>query len=353
MTKRIEYIDAMRGFTMLLVVYSHILLFGYSDSLIRDNEILSFNRFFLTFRMPLFFFISGFILFKKDIIWNLPTCWSFLKKKAKIQLIPTTFFFILYVFLFNFSFYDSLVDIYKAGYWFTLALFEYFCLYTLIRYICHKLKRETGIDALLLICAFLLWGITPTSLQHLHCYNPVTCGILSIAQMKYFIFFILGTLIKKHFDKVQQILDNGKITAFGILFLFLMTCIVWHYECEQNPFCRYIYFFLSGGLGLILVFAFFRKYQDSLTQNTKLGRILQYIGRRTLDIYLLHYFFLPRNLKPIGEFFINNANPTLEFVFSTIIAIIVIGACLLMSNIIRISPILAHYLFGVKLEKSN
>lgn len=348
MTKRIEYIDAMRGFTMLLVVYSHILFFGY---LIRDNETLSFNRFIVTFYMPLFFFISGFILFKKDIIWDSSNCWRFLKKKAKALLIPTAFFFIVYVFLFNFSFYDSLINDYKIGYWFTLALFEYFCVYTLIRYICHKLKRETGIDVLLLICALFLCGITPTSLQHLHCYNPVPCGILGVSQMKYFIFFILGTLTKKHFDKVQQILDNGKITAFGILFLFLMTCFVWHYECEQNPFCKYTYFFLSGGLGLMLVFAFFRKYQDSLTQKTKLGKILQYTGRRTLDIYLLHYFFLPRNLKPIGDFFINNVNPTLEFVFSTIIAIIVIGICLLMSNIIRISPILAHYLFGVKLEK--
>lgn len=29
---RIEYIDAMRGFTMLLVVYSHVILFGYSGA---------------------------------------------------------------------------------------------------------------------------------------------------------------------------------------------------------------------------------------------------------------------------------------------------------------------------------
>lgn len=65
MTKRIEYIDAMRGFTMLLVVYSHILLFGYSDLLIRDNEILSFNRFFLTFRMPLFFLSVALFFLKR------------------------------------------------------------------------------------------------------------------------------------------------------------------------------------------------------------------------------------------------------------------------------------------------
>ena len=45
--KRIEYIDAMRGFTMILVVYSHIIFFGYND-----DTIPSFNSFFVNFRMP-------------------------------------------------------------------------------------------------------------------------------------------------------------------------------------------------------------------------------------------------------------------------------------------------------------
>lgn len=35
-TKRIEYLDAIRGFTMLLVVYSHILFYGYADSFCND-----------------------------------------------------------------------------------------------------------------------------------------------------------------------------------------------------------------------------------------------------------------------------------------------------------------------------
>ena len=75
-TKRIEYIDAMRGFTMLLVVYSHILVFSYENTLIYDlhagglnligageGNALTFNSLFVLFRMPLFFFISGFIIY--------------------------------------------------------------------------------------------------------------------------------------------------------------------------------------------------------------------------------------------------------------------------------------------------
>lgn len=185
-------------------------------------------------------------------------------------------------------------------------------------------------------------------MQFIHCYDPLIGGLLGVSQMKYFLFFALGTLVRKHFDKVQKILDNEKITALGIIAFFLTIFIVYHYGCETNPFYRHIYFIFSGGLGLMLVFSFFRKYQNSFTQDSKIGKMLQYIGRRTLDIYLLHYFFLPRNLSSLGEFFINNANPTLEFIVSMILAIIVVGACLLMSNVIRISPLLGHYLFGVK-----
>ena len=54
MTKRIEYIDAMRGFTMLLVVMFHVeWTFWGSD--------YGYNSFIEVFRMPLFFFISGWV----------------------------------------------------------------------------------------------------------------------------------------------------------------------------------------------------------------------------------------------------------------------------------------------------
>ena len=53
--RRISYIDAMRGFTMILVVYSHICHFCLGDSLI------GYNRIFFLFRLPCFFFISGWL----------------------------------------------------------------------------------------------------------------------------------------------------------------------------------------------------------------------------------------------------------------------------------------------------
>lgn len=52
---RIEYIDAMRGFTMLLVVCSHVETFMVGSPLKSINALLG------EFQMPLFFFVSGFV----------------------------------------------------------------------------------------------------------------------------------------------------------------------------------------------------------------------------------------------------------------------------------------------------
>lgn len=52
---RINYIDALRGFTMILVVVGHVI--GRSLGLGGYDSVIS--SIILTFRMPMFFFISG------------------------------------------------------------------------------------------------------------------------------------------------------------------------------------------------------------------------------------------------------------------------------------------------------
>lgn len=353
-TKRIEYIDAMRGFAMILVVSPHILNFGYSHSFGNDfslegNNFLSFNSLFVLFHMPLFFFISGFLLYNKDFEWNLQNIALLVTKKAKTLLIPTIFFLFIYTFITDASFIDCCCNSSKWGYWFTVALFEYFIIYALYRFICNLMGKKNGIDWILILGSLILYFmVTPTCLRWLNIIDTTACGIIGLENLNYFLFFAIGTLVIKHFVHVQNLLDKGLVSGIGIL-LFFGTCIyVLHNGYFSNSIYTRLFLIISGFLGLMIVFSFFRKYQSSFTSDTVIGKSLQYIGRRTLDIYLLHYFFLPRNLDIIGHFFSNNPNQTLELVVSFVLALIVIGICLVTSQVIRISPILAHWLSGAK-----
>lgn len=129
--KRIEYIDAIRGFTMLLVVSVHIYCYCFMQGSVNEYD-LNFNNFFGLFRMPLFFFISGFVFYKTDRYWNFKTIKEFITSKIRVQLISTFLFLLMFCVLYQKGIYNALFDNQKAGYWFTYILFAYFILYIAI-----------------------------------------------------------------------------------------------------------------------------------------------------------------------------------------------------------------------------
>jgi uncharacterized protein involved in cysteine biosynthesis len=67
-----------------------------------------------------------------------------------------------------------------------------------------------------------------------------------------------------------------------------------------------------------------------------------------LDIYLLHYFFLPRFVIPYADQLRAYDSQFIEFLVILVIALVVLAITLLASYLIRLSPFLGHYLFGVK-----
>lgn len=176
----------------------------------------------------------------------------------------------------------------------------------------------------------------------------VLLDIIGFTQLKYFVFFVFGTWVRQHFERFKQLTDNGivmsvVISAFAISNLFAADLIPDTMSWLKKPL-----FLVDGVLGIVIVFTFFRKHEHTFTKEHRIGVILQYIGRRTLDVYLLHYFFLPRNLPMVGDFFLTYPNPVLEFCLSMLLSMIVIAVCLLVSKIIRLSPLLEYRLFGTK-----
>ena len=128
MKKRIEYIDALRGFSILTVMYSHILTFGFGANFM--HETFSYDRVIVIFMLPLFFFISGIVSYKKEILWSGSFIMKFLKDRFIALIVPTTIIMLLYLYVFDYPLIPAFIDNAKRGYWFTFSLFEFY-VYTL------------------------------------------------------------------------------------------------------------------------------------------------------------------------------------------------------------------------------
>ena len=327
-TKRIEYIDAMRGFTMILVVYSHICHFCLGDSL------LGYNGTFFLFRLPCFFFISGWLF---EPVSQRPFR-QIVHKKFMVQIVPT--FIFLLILAPPPEFFHQLGAV-KGGYWFTFVLFEFFILYMLaVRFGRRWMPWVVLVITISSFCYARYYNALETSAKGVLVWIINLLGFMSVTLWRYFLFFCIGAWMRRHFDAFVK-WTNKPAVILMITVVFFVIASTPHID---NLWYEILRFYLGGITGMWMVFTFFR-LSASWLQKIHLSKPLQYVGTRTLDIYLLHYFFLPRFLMPYADQLRAYDSHLLEFLVIMGISLIVLALALLSSYIIRLSP-----LFGVKYD---
>lgn len=353
----------MRGFTMILVVAYHVAQMSFGI-----NEKTSTSLPFLVlFRMPLFFFVSGFLAYKADFLWNWTNALSLTWKKVKIQVLPTLVFLCVFIILRKTQFWNTfeyaMKSPTKCGYWFTWVLLHMFIIYYLACMLQRWLnvkwsKRNCQLSTV--NCPFphaviwLLWFISIFVYATL--YLPKTFTYHQdlffrysslIKTMNFLQFFLFGNLVHRYWDKVQKLADSSWFFPMLTIVAFVSCADLfrWHnlqFEWTNLPRTVAMYSLLT------MVVIFFRYYQSWFTQERPIGRSLQYIGVRTLDIYLLHYILLPK-MPEVGTWFnATRPNFVLEIICTFAVAITVIAFCLLISQLLRISPLFRQHLFGRK-----
>jgi len=343
-----EWLDAMRGFTMILVVAYHVAQMAFEQ-----NEKTSCSLPFLVlFRMPLFFFVSGFLAYKSRWIWTVASFFQLTWKKIKIQVLPAFVFLCVFLLLKGKqSFGDMLLHNLslptKGGYWFTWVLLQMFIIYYVIAALSQKVRSQ--------IPVWILWGAC--LFAYISLYLPAHFGkwykndFMMYSSMyetfKFMHFFVLGNLVHRNWSFVQKLFDSKWFFPLTTI-LALLCCAdifrlhTFKMEWTNLPKTTAMYTLM------LMVIMIFRHYQDHFTKETRIGRCLQYIGVRTLDIYLLHFLFLPK-LPMVGKWLDEfHPNFCIDIVCAFSVAAIVIVFCLLTSSILRISPVFKEYLFGRK-----
>ena len=349
---RLEWLDALRGFTMILVVANHV----GAEAFEIPRGVSTSLQFLVLFRMPLFFFVSGFLAYKASQVWNLATFGQLVGKKLRVQIIPTVVFFLLSAMILSKDMWATIPNWLhiptKGGFWFTLVLLYMFLIYYVFAYIESKLKVKSWIPITLLFIVSLVCYET--------CYLPKYfswafgwrghpndfMNDTSLIQVfQYFPFFIDGNIVHRYWEQAQKVMDSHwfyPIIVVVVIFAAMDT-LKWH---TLRMAWAIIPLTLARFILLTMVVMYFRNYQQYFTKFSVIGASLQYIGRRTLDIYLIHYLFLP-DLPTIGAFFDKyRHNFVLDTLSTVVIALLVIGFCIITSNILRVSPFFRKWLFG-------
>ena len=354
--KRLSWLDALRGFTMILVVAYHVAQFAFHE----NEKTSAALPFLVLMRMPLFFFVSGFLAYKATFSWTVPNALKLTWKKFKVQVIPTLVFLCLFViFRKKGDFWDNFMLLMasptKGGYWFTWVLLQMFIIYYVCCYVGNLLQRLIGKnDWLAPTLLFVGWAGSVIAYETL--YMPKTCTYhkdmfftySSLVQtIRYMQFFLLGNIVRRYWSRVEQLFDTSWF--FPLVVTLAVVCCA---EFFQLHTLRKVWVNLPRTIAmyclLLLAVMFFRHYKTWFDEGKRTGRFLSFIGTRTLDIYLLHFLLLPK-MPQVGEWLnANQPNFVLSIVLSVSVALVVIAFCLLASQLLRVSPFLQLYLFGKK-----
>lgn len=184
MVKRLEYIDAMRGLAMVLVVVGHVFLFAFKDA---GNAL--FRGLNAEIEVPLFFMVSGYLMKVPEHRYL-----SFFKKKAFLLCVPAAIFMAVYVWMNGYDYLSAWIDSAKYGYWFTFSLFEFIVLYVALKYAARKIKPGFYAEQLLLfvISVVILFASVWCMRQE---DNYFIIPLLGLTQFKFFIYFVFGAIL--------------------------------------------------------------------------------------------------------------------------------------------------------------
>ena len=301
MMNRIPYLDCIRGFAMLLVVYCHVsaVSFGIPEKTGFCYDTVSLLH------LPILFFLSGFLMYREERFGKESRFpFRFLGKKAKELIIPALIFVTVFAVWKHRSLDSVVFSQFKAGYWFTPFLFLFMLLYLAGYFPLKRFLSGKNAARVLFVIAVAV-SFVPTLLDILcpEWTSSRTAAALSYQNFKYFQFFAFGALIRSEFAALERIMDSA----------------------------------------VLLVFLFFRS--AGKVCEGKAGRWLSFAGRRSLDIYFLHFFFLP-DLHPLGAWFVETGNPFLEFCAAVPLVLALTAVCLLLGSVLRKSDTLARLLFG-------
>lgn len=328
MKERLNYIDWLKGIAIIAVVMSHVISFDFFS--LTNCSKLFLGRFIGSLQMPLFIFLSGLVVSYK--FESIIASSKKLLYKAWILLVPVILIGIPYALWRGFTLYEFIINPMKYGYWYLITLFELYVIYYIA--FSYNVLRNTKYEDFIKGC--LIW-ILLKIIAHLHI-NATLLDAIQFWQLTfYWPFFFVATFINKYKLQDKLFSNNNLFTVslliFGGLFIYK------EYSSIDNLVMYPLQF-----AGILCIIYLIYKIKDK--NNTILNKLC-HIGRNSLDIYILHYFFIHVSyMKIVGNYFLNHPNFILETIVTLIYAIIIVYCSIYTGKLLRESKLISKILFN-------
>lgn len=278
---RLEWVDYLKGIALLMVVYRHVLLGIERSSITIPEEMMTANMIFYSFRMPLFFILSGMFI-------SASIAKRSFKQLAGIKFENFLYPYFIWVFIqitlqivmggstnsdrglkdYGFIFYQPRA---LDQFWYLPALFNTTVIYLVVK---TKLKANTWMQIVL--------GLT------LYFLSPLCESISMMSDwMEFYFFFALGDALSEFFfrDKTQKSLAKPYLLLLAIP-IFIVTQIFYLKNGEEyysDVFIGRMWFLLIALVGCTSMFLVALRFQI-----WKVFSFLRVVGFHSIYIYVMH-----------------------------------------------------------------
>lgn len=309
---RIAYIDRLKGLAIILVVIGHLLKTGETGML---------YQFIYSFHMPLFMFLSGFV------IHELPK-WQKLCIKLTNYLFPFFIVGSLYSFFIDANISLFIISAKKFGYWYLLVLAEFYMLLFVYGFFGQRnLKKDIVFASTCYLSFYFACMYFPA--------DVINGFSLNICYQNW-PFFVLGFICSSSF--IHRFNNYNNIVYTVALLLYVPLLVYWINTGHA--------FVLQAYCVIIILFALFHERESC---NSFVERKLTIIGRKTLDIYIYHSFFTHIvNLRDLNLYLEQGKNLIPEIVVCLAFSLIIIALSIGVGIIIRKSEWLNIVVYGLK-----
>lgn len=289
--ERNNIVDCLKGSLILLVILGHVIQYGLLDSF--DENIIF--RVIYSFHMPAFITVSGYI-YAYSKIEKVNTI-NFIKKNIYRLILPFISWYIIKYFIegvYNeITFLDHIKNVIISpdyGLWFLWIIFLLKTIFFISQKGILAFNNKFKIELIVLTIMFFIINIIP--------YDVLGIGLLK----KYYKYFLIGYLINR-INRFERKIKINKIIIYISMLVFLLLAIQW-YRVKEPLFYENIYFidsillkkiifsiynFITAILGTLSIYEVTKYIVKKKVYTMK---IFEYLGKNTLGIYAIHYYFI-------------------------------------------------------------